>query len=334
MMIKSPNLQSKKQQLGLSLIELMVAITIGLLLMLGVSQIFIGSKQSYRLNEGNSRIQENGRFASRFLTNDIRMAGFWGCSKNITPNSTLNAGASTPDFTGGGITGTEGGGTNPDIIVLRGAYSMGVTVVPPYMNTSSAALHLNPGNGLNKFDILIVSDCSAADIFENTGPTDPDTSGTVNHNTGAVAVGPGNFTQSLQKTYAGDATIYAAKEYTYFIQANPNGEPALYRTEIGSATAGVAQEMVDGIENLQVLYGEDTDNDRVANRYVNAANVTDMGNVVSVRIALLTRSEDGIKEDVDTTTTYDLAGTVVGPFNDQRLRRVFTKTVTIRNRIN
>ena len=67
-----------RKQRGLSLVELLVALTLSLLLMVGVLQTFLASKQTYSANTGLSRVQENGRFAMEFLASDIRNAGYKG----------------------------------------------------------------------------------------------------------------------------------------------------------------------------------------------------------------------------------------------------------------
>src|SRR3990172_12930451 len=77
-----PRMFHKSQQ-GLSLVELMVAISVGLILLAGVLQIFISSKQTYRVNDALARLQENGRYAMYLLSKDIRMAGFTGCGSAI-----------------------------------------------------------------------------------------------------------------------------------------------------------------------------------------------------------------------------------------------------------
>ena len=69
----------------MALIEIMIALLIGAFLLGGVLQIFVSSKQTYRMQEGLSRLQENGRFAMDFLARDIRMAGFWGCHSGPSP---------------------------------------------------------------------------------------------------------------------------------------------------------------------------------------------------------------------------------------------------------
>jgi len=69
-----------QRQSGISLIELMISITLGIFLIWGVTQSFLASKQIYRLQEGMARIQENGRLAQEFLSYDIRNAGDYGCA--------------------------------------------------------------------------------------------------------------------------------------------------------------------------------------------------------------------------------------------------------------
>ena len=74
---------------GLSLIEMMIAMVISLILMLGVVQIFMASRAASRLSEGAARTQENARFALDFLERDIRMAGHMGMDQVTTRNHPL-----------------------------------------------------------------------------------------------------------------------------------------------------------------------------------------------------------------------------------------------------
>lgn len=75
----TPRSPSKAASAGISLIEMMIAMVIGLVLMLGVIQVFSASRTASMLAEGSARAQENGRFALEFLQRDIRMAGHFGC---------------------------------------------------------------------------------------------------------------------------------------------------------------------------------------------------------------------------------------------------------------
>jgi type IV pilus assembly protein PilW len=334
-------LQIHKQH-GVTLVELMIAITIGLVLIGGLLQVYLGSKQSYNLAEAASRVQENGRFAVDTLNRDIRMADFFGCLKQ--PDSSQiqnNLNPSGPGYTeslhsfGDGITGTDGDGVNnSDSLSIGGAFGAGIVVEPPFMVTSSSAIQISTGNGLEQGDIVFLSDCTQGDVFQISN-TDPNTSGTVVHNTGDVTE-PGNYTppditscpgantHCLSKTYGMDAQIYLIRNYTYDIQTGANGRPALFQNDV---------EIIDNVQSMQILYGEDTDNDlnRVPNRYVTATNVSDWDNVVSVQLSLLMTSPEEILEQ-STAQTFQVADQSIST-SDRRLRRVFTTTATIRNRV-
>ena len=73
------------QQKGLSLVELMVAVTLGLVLMGGVIQLFLSSRVVFSTQQSLSRVQENGRFAIEFITRDLRQAGYAGCTNRNLP---------------------------------------------------------------------------------------------------------------------------------------------------------------------------------------------------------------------------------------------------------
>jgi type IV pilus assembly protein PilW len=65
---------------GFTLIEVMVSLMLGLFLLLGVTYVYVGSKQTYRSVSSLSRMQESGRLAFEYLTQDLRMAGYLGCA--------------------------------------------------------------------------------------------------------------------------------------------------------------------------------------------------------------------------------------------------------------
>lgn len=90
------------------------------------------------------------------------------------------------------------------------------------------------------------------------------------------------------------------------------------------------EELVGGVENMQVVYGEDTDDDGVANRYLNRNAVADLDNVVSVRVALLIASDVSVGAP-GKGKSYSLVGTPVSVLDDGRLRSVYTTTISIRN---
>ncbi len=87
---------SRRAMLGVSLIELMVALAIGSLLILALVQVFAGSRTAYQLSSGLARTQENGRFAIDMLQRDLRMAGHMGCVNDQARFLPTNVTASRP----------------------------------------------------------------------------------------------------------------------------------------------------------------------------------------------------------------------------------------------
>src|SRR5690606_30860013 len=69
----------RRYERGISLVELLIAMALGLMLSLGVIQVFDSHRVSYRTQEALSQVQESARVAMAVLSRDIRLAGFWGC---------------------------------------------------------------------------------------------------------------------------------------------------------------------------------------------------------------------------------------------------------------
>lgn len=341
-------MKNKAYQAGMTLIEIMIALLIGAFLVGGVLQIFIGSKQTYRMQEGLSRLQENGRFALDFLAKDIRMAGFMGCTSQATLTNTLNTPTSFLYSFGKTIEGFESTGasawtptidaaiTSPlggsDVITIRRADDQSFTVTTHATSTADLTLDatattanlrtagfLTPA-GANNCTIAVVSDCSATAVFQVSAIT----GSILSHNTGSGCT-PDNSTNDLGKTYV-NGQVYPINTVSYYIRTGSGGQPSLYR-RIGSNTA---EELVEGIEQMQILYGEDTDPtpDGAPNYYVSANNVVDMTKVVSIRISLLAATLDDNLAAEPLTYTYNGATTIA---TDNKIRRVFNTTIAVRN---
>jgi type IV pilus assembly protein PilW len=361
---------------GFSLVELMVAVVIGLLVLAAISTVMVSSKKNYTVQDSLARLQENARFAVDFITRDLRMSGYFGCAHEAlkaTQNQLDVADTSTFFNAAVGLAGVE------DVVVDTSKWypSEEITADPSgtikfvpgsdvllvrYMNgagtplTGSMTAPTNPltiaaGNRLRKGDIAIVADCNTADMFQITSD-DPDATGILGHATGVSGIAPGNKTNSLSKPYELDQSPVLAS-FTiarYFIATNTArpGRPGLYR-QVGS---GPAQELVEGIENMQILYGVNTDPPSPPNQppahapnvYVSADKVTAVGgwgNITSVRIGLLaytlaSETESGEYGGVTDVGPYNVNGKTVSVANDnldaKRVkRRVFTTTVALRN---
>lgn len=351
---------------GFTLTELMVAMTVGLIVLGSVLTVLVNSKKNYVTQDSLARLQENARFALNYIVRDLRMAGYYGCMNDIDAvtdhvnnggtGSLFDSSVPLEGFEQGADTWKPSDSTlrvneiynNTDAITIRFADgSNRIPVEKPYMPQPSAALQLAAGNGLEVGEIVVVTDCASADIFQITGPQDPDIAGTINHNTGA-GVSPGNATQNLSKSYEENSKIIKIKSVRFFIGTGASGYPALFRDSVkvsSGAAAPQVDELVDGIENMQILYGIDTNNnDGVPDTYVNATNVgTNWDNVVAVRITLLAFSissatsagEYGTGAD-DSIKNYDLgfadaASDKTTGQTGSRKRRIFTSTVQIRN---
>jgi len=344
--MKVPN-NIKKQQ-GISLIELMIAMTLGLFLIGGVIQIFLSTQQSYRLQSGLSRMQENGRFAMEFLARDIRKGDYWGCVQSIDIENKLNP---SPDFDlfTSGIAGQDNDTTDANIvdgtdsITLRGIANDRIPVLAQPA-TTAANINVINNSGLLANDVVIISNCIAADLFQVTNVVGGGGFDNIIHNTGGNpqpgdANYPGNQSANLEAApepvgpaqpqankYDSNAHIVKVSFISYQIRLDVNNQPSLFKSTDG----GNFQSFIEGVENMQILYGEDTDADNTPNYYVPAGTVgLNMDQVVSIRISLLFASDDNISSQA---RAYTYNGIVTTPA-DRRIRRVFSSTIALRNRL-
>ena len=350
------------RQRGLSLVEIMVALAVGVVLLTGVIQIYASTKATYRMQDNLARLQENGRFALDFLTRDVRMAGYHGCTNFGEITNTLNNPSSLDyDFSIGLIGYNDVGASPPaalsaagvvpnagtDVIVVRRNSDDPVRVVK---NNSSAQLFAEvlsqvPGgckdgsdkvSGLCATDILMVSDCVKSRVFQAgnlqvTGnPPDLNITHPASGSPGNAISSWGGASAPAEEQFSDDAEIVRIGTYAYFIQNSAdNGLPVLSRYDGGNVL-----ELVEGVEDMQASYGEDTDGDRTADVYRDASAVFDWSAVVSARIHLLLRSKDNNLTNAPMDYVFNGA-TVAGsslPASDRYLRREFTATVTVRNR--
>lgn len=337
---------------GLSMVELLVALALGLIITAAVLQMFLASKTTYRMQEALARIQENGRFAIGQLANDIRMAGYMGCSNvdrmevNIIadPPSSYSFSSSTV------VTGTDNvGATNSwsavagsDVLEIRRGSNTGVKLTGN-MSADNANIQITDNSpGFAAGDALFITDCTSADLFRATNVS----AGNGQGNGGQVTIAHANnnnTTNRLSKAYRDDAEVMAFESVAYFIRnsgrTTPSGAaiPALFVSSRTAGTSGVTTtyELIEGVENMQLEYGVDSSGDRAADVYRTASAVTsnnEWSKVVSVRVSLLMASSE---EKVAPTSgpgaqalTYNDSSVTA----DGRLRQVFGTVVTIRNR--
>lgn len=356
-----------RKQGGLSIVELMVAITLGLILTAGLVQIFTGNQRSFITAEANMRVQETGRMTVEFLNRAVRNADYWGCIPRDNVGNKLDPtgngySADLHDFSNGffayqddgtlGIAGT-------DVMVLRGVGGAGNVSIEDEMPNSSANLDVNTTEGIHEGDILLISDCIAGDIFQVTA--EPTTSNKIQHNSGnsqepgnaatrdgvLVVVDnncPGSAANCLSKQYKGDAQIYKPYYYRFYLD-DVSGRRALYRKQ-GTAAA---VEIMDGVWDVQMRVGIDPGlASGQASQWIDIDGPTALSlaaseDVVAVQLSLLVRSPQDRVVDAPMSVCYpswsDCTG---GPnfkvadeidANSRHLYRVYTATATIRNRV-
>jgi len=351
---------------GFTLIELMISLTIGMMIIITIGYVYLGASRTFRALEASSRMQENARYAIERIGFDLRMAGYTGCSYSTVANVLNDPSAWENNLFGQPLAGYEHGvSAYPDGVignVLRGdalsilrADNAEEFIIDSH-NPTSAQFQLTENHDLKQGEILVATDCSHAAVFQMTNVNTNNTLKTVNHNTGTSD--PGNCTKGFglpvdctntngtPYTFKQGSRLYRLNAVTYYIRNNADSEPSLYRQKLShdsGNSALVAEEVVEGIEDMQITYGVDTTAtaDNAVDTYVTADQVAatapgttteeDWKRVLSIRLSLLLVSRDG---EVATTKaqTYTYNGTTVTP-SDRRLRKVFTTTIAIRNRL-
>ncbi len=365
----------QKQQSGFGLIEIMVAIALGLLLLAGIGQVYISNYQSSRVANEMARLQESGRFAIHFLAYDIRQAGnFNGCTSGATIANTVNRvstdwilGMTSPvrgydGYPNGGdpfptFQRTPRNGTDA-ILVMTGGGS-GNCVVTAHV-PASTTLHCADTHTFDHGDILGVCDIANQHlaIFQQINVNTNHTVSVVVHSTGNTEY-PGNCTNYLGSPepdpcdnlnvnphggtsyqFTPGSRIFKLGAKAFYVADRSDGVPALYMEEFDSAndilggSLTQAVELAEGVEDLQIRYGIDTDGDLSVDSYVDVSGVGDWGRVMAVRISVLVRTiDDNLATTVQTYAydTDDDGATEDHTATDMRLRQVFNSTINLRN---
>lgn len=363
-LLRAPSSTTKRGQYGLTLVELMVAMTIGLIIIAAMGFVFLGSTRVFRTLDATSRIQENVRFAFERISHDVRMAGYAGCSYTTNANVLSNPevwsrslfsrpihafpeGASLP----ADITGVARG----DVLVVLEADNTNEYIVENH-NPASAQFQLSVNHNLKQGELLVVTDCVHAAVFQMTNVNNNNTIKTVNHNTGGSTI-PGNCTKGfglpvnctdvngVAYQFQPGSRLFRLSSVAYYVGVNAKGESALFRqrlTQAGGSATTVAEEVIDGVEDFRLSFGVDTSAtaDGAVDVYSAPAQVTvaapgandneKWSRVLAVRVSLLTVSKS-TQEVAISPQSVRFNGNTITP-NDRRLRKAFTTTVAIRNR--
>ena len=309
---------------GFSIVELMIAMVLTLMILGGLFSIFISNKQSFELQKGLSMIQQNSRFVIDALQKDVQNAGYVGCyslGNMATKNALI---VDPPPFESDysqAIIGYEGTGSgwapnatdlpsdvrnmaskDSDIMVVRYSDEDSNLPLVKSMPNSSATIFVkeklaNPP--IKDEDIVLITDCQKGAIFQITNYTN--SSGGVQHNIGK-SVSPGNKTKLLSDSgsFSTDAMLVKLETIIYFVA--PSSDENIRGESVNSLwkKVGTADpiELVQGVSEFNLRYGEDKDNDGIPNRYALANDVTDFANVSSVSLDLVVNSVNKIENEL------------------------------------
>ena len=349
-------------QQGFTMIELMIALVIGLALMAGIFSVFLMTKETQNFTTAMSRVQDSARFSLDYLKQDIRMIGYRGCISFDDPKVTINIRdmpaayvASENELVGFEIaanplnTALYGNADNIKDIIKNGTDAFSIArmgdshaLLSTTMTSAINDIQLVGNPGLQDDDVAFISDCASADIFKvSSAPVEDAGIVTITH---GVA---NNITNSLSRGYFEDATVSRYQSRLYFIgdteRTNSAGDTiyslfqATNNFDAASPSFDIV-EIIEGVENMQILYGEVIGSGNVIFRKANA--VVDMTKVAAIQLALLVSSQQSVRKSVD-STTYQMPGQEVAPGNDldnsdhpedRRLRYLVSSTIKIRNR--
>lgn len=369
-------------QRGFSLIELMIAITIAVLLGIGMVQVFSAQRIAFAANEALARVQENSRFALQFLERDLRMAGNMTClndlgfrgrvfnhlspdvpssapwlyridvplqvyeyvgtspgdgymleEKRTTPAAAAWNPPLPPDL---GLAGVALDGS--DVVVVRYMSAEATTLTGIGVNAATGELSVADPSFIEAGGIYAVTDCRNFSLFQSLG---------------GASAGQGGLNlvgwSGLENSYGPDVPVHRFALAAYYVATGAEDGPALFRRALQADGSLLSEEMVGGVESMQLVLGADTGLRNLGDRpvaYLTAAEVSDGGApwpgmssaddrwsaVLAVRLGLLMRNP------TRTNTAKPALAPIVADArldvaDDGRLRHVYEVQVAVRNRI-
>lgn len=328
-------LTARRAIAGMTLVELMVALAIGVFLMIGAVTVFMQGRTTFRITESVSRLQENARFALDVLEPDVRMAYHYGLT-NVGANIEGRAGTTVP----AGVPTTCGNTWVNDF--ERGIAATNGSSPWPWGGSCAASA----GGAAAAADTLIVRRVSAEPVLAGR------TAGTLyiqsnRSDKSQLFVGaalPGSPDPTTSQPFRVIANgYYVSTNNTSNLSTPGNTVPSLRMKTLVDGGAIQDREILPGVEDLQVQLGIDTSlpgtpGRGTIDRFVDPGDAlladpgftNDARQILAVRLWLRLRAERTEGGFVD-GTTYSYAGQNFGPFNDGYRRTVVSKTVYLRN---
>lgn len=331
---------------GLTLVELMIALLLGLLLTAGIIHVFIGTQQTNRTQEAMSSVQETGRFALDILARDVRQAGYGGCPGSV--NNLLDTASSDydPELHEPGDGFIDGdvppGHLRGDILTVSSMNTVGGGPFEAAGGTQPA-FQLDEGDPkqVKQGQILLIVDpaTGVCEQFQNV----PAQQGVINRGPGQN-VDPGNIGPAGQVDYTdfqGPIDLLSLSSRTYYVGTSSDGSTSsLYRRTTTSGGDGnpshEVEEIVSGVYDMSVEYGLKNDpSDLVVSTYRWASDMsaTDWSNAAAVRVHLLVYNgdEDNVVDQPRQNHYFPTSSGNLFNAPDRRLYQTFSTTIGARN---
>ncbi len=305
---------------GMTLIETMVAMTISSVLILGSIQMYAQARSNYRTTESVARMQENLRFSIDLIDEDVRLAGFWGKT------------GSAADLRGQGDVTVTCGGNDVTAWVMRTG-----TSIAGLQLASNLPLGCQGSNTRANSDVLIVRHAAADQTaIAQNGVVQIQSNG-----------GLGQFFDdgNVPDPASLNGQIFDVAFNAYYVSNTSKYDatlPSLHRLSLDGNQIE-DQEIIPGVENMQVRFGIDTIGDGQVDMYVDSNDPrTAINQIISTQLWLLVRSEQNEAGQgyIDTRGPYqtpDASGLQVGPstnavdYPPTYRRMALSRTIVLRN---
>lgn len=309
-----------RKQLGYTIIEIFIALAVGLVLFAGVLSIFVGMKTTSVETSSYGELQENGRFALSILTEDLQKSDFWGDYTGTLSRNALTAvpGAPATDCVGEGLNNA----TFPTNVghfrtlwgkTVTAAANMGC-INDAVIGSDILQIKRVMGNAIN----LAAPPAMVNNFYMITNTTG-----------GQIFPGAGALPN------VNNSRVWQYQHHVYYIKEDgANKIPVLMQGRL--TTTMSFDPLIDGIEQIRIMYGVDTDDDGITNAYISANNMTDdfwdrgsNSRIISAKIYVLARS---VRPDnkYNNKNSYQL-GDLKITFDDNYRRLLFSSTVSLFN---
>ncbi len=320
----------RKQVTGFTLVELMIAMTLGLVVAGGIIAVFVQNQRSFRIDEQVARMQDEARFAVTELSRDLQMASFVG--ETLAPDAvgldvTLNMGIDCgPAAQADWMYRFTDAVTNEINTLTSVDNATGATAVASYSCINGGEIRPNT-------DVVAIKRVAGA----TASATNPLVVG--NSYTRSNGANTTLYTHPIAGVVAPPFNDRAYRPHIYYIRnfsdTPGDGLPALCRKVLlpGSPSNMGTECIARGIDDFQIEFGIDTDGDGTPNEFLTDPTLTEIQQVVSARFYVLARTEAIDTKHVD-DRVYRVSNAPDYTPADQFHRRLYSATVNIINRRN